>query len=143
MSWFEILGVSENASTAEVKTARNRIVLEVHPDRHGQSDEAVKKDAEERTIALNAAFDEALRHIERRSAAASPTDSGSSGRRRRPHQSSTSAPRPAEPRFCTDQMVVTRAGFRARVIRVDPALKVCFVSVQVQEGKFSEAAFPF
>jgi DnaJ-domain-containing protein 1 len=57
----EILGVSANASAAEIKTAYRNRVKECHPDRFPNLDEQSRQLAEEWTKSLNAAYAELLR----------------------------------------------------------------------------------
>lgn len=56
LSPHEILGVSERASLAEIKSAYRNRVKECHPDRFSHLDEASRQLAEEWTKALNAAY---------------------------------------------------------------------------------------
>ena len=54
----EILGVSANATAAEIKTAYRNRVKECHPDRFPNVDEKSRELAEEWTKAVNAAYAE-------------------------------------------------------------------------------------
>ena len=54
----EILGISANATMAEIKTAYRNRVKECHPDRFSNLDEKSRQLAEEWTKALNAAYAE-------------------------------------------------------------------------------------
>ena len=56
LSAHEILGVSENASTAEIKTAYHNRVKECHPDCFPHLDAQSRELAEEWTKAINAAY---------------------------------------------------------------------------------------
>ena len=56
LSPHEILGVSDRASLAEIKSAYRNRVKECHPDRFNHLDEASRQLAEEWTKALNAAY---------------------------------------------------------------------------------------
>ena len=60
LSAHEILGVSANATVAEIKTAYRNRIKECHPDRFPNSDAQSRALAEEWTKALNAAYAEAL-----------------------------------------------------------------------------------
>lgn len=57
----EILGVSQNATLAEIKIAYRNRVKECHPDRFSNLDEQSRQLAEEWTKALNAAYAELLK----------------------------------------------------------------------------------
>lgn len=61
----EILGVSANASAAEIKTAYRNRIKECHPDRFSNTDEQSRALAEEWTKAINAAYTELLARRER------------------------------------------------------------------------------
>lgn len=50
--WFEVLGVPPNATTDEIKKARNALARKAHPDMGGSSEEMA---------AINRAFDEGMR----------------------------------------------------------------------------------
>jgi len=63
---YEILGVSAAASIAEIKLAYRRRIKECHPDRFGELDPASRQQAEEWTIALNAAYDALMAQHSRR-----------------------------------------------------------------------------
>jgi hypothetical protein len=60
LSPAEILGVSNTASAAEIKTAYRSRVKECHPDRFANMDEQSRELAEEWTKAVNAAYAELL-----------------------------------------------------------------------------------
>jgi hypothetical protein len=60
LSPHEILGVSANSSTAEIKTAYRNRVKECHPDRFPNIDAQSRQLAEEWTKSLNAAYAELL-----------------------------------------------------------------------------------
>ena len=60
LSPHEILGVSANATAAEIKTAYRRRIKDCHPDRFPQSDAHSRALAEEWTKTLNAAYAELL-----------------------------------------------------------------------------------
>ena len=60
LSPHEILGISANASTAEIKTAYRNRVKECHPDRFPNVDAQSRELAEEWTKAVNAAYSELL-----------------------------------------------------------------------------------
>jgi hypothetical protein len=60
LSAHEILGVSANASVAEIKAAYRSRIKGCHPDRFPQSDTSSRALAEEWTKALNAAYAELL-----------------------------------------------------------------------------------
>ena len=51
---FELLGLDRSATLAELRSSRNRLAMELHPD-HGGSVEAMRE--------LNAAFDAAVGHV--------------------------------------------------------------------------------
>jgi len=61
LSPHEILGISANASTAEIKTAYRNRVKECHPDRFPNIDDKSRELAEEWTKAVNAAYAELVR----------------------------------------------------------------------------------
>jgi DnaJ-domain-containing protein 1 len=52
---YQVLGLSEDASDADVDLARRRLLGQHHPDRAG--DGAARHAAEQRTRAINAAYD--------------------------------------------------------------------------------------
>ena len=60
LSAHEILGVSANATAAEIKTAYRNRIKECHPDRFPNTDAQSRALAEEWTKALNAAYAELL-----------------------------------------------------------------------------------
>ena len=57
--WHEVLGVSATASLDEIRLAYRRLIGEYHPDRTGHLGETSRALAEERSKAINAAYDEA------------------------------------------------------------------------------------
>jgi hypothetical protein len=61
----EILGISANATLAEIKTAYRNRVKECHPDRFSNLDEKSRELAEEWTKALNAAYAELMAEAKR------------------------------------------------------------------------------
>lgn len=54
--YYEILGVDQGASRAEVRSARNRKALELHPDRLSRASEAVRRAALEKMKQVNEAY---------------------------------------------------------------------------------------
>jgi DnaJ-domain-containing protein 1 len=54
---YRVLGVTEDASDAEVDMAWRRQMSRCHPDRLAGADKDVQKEAEERTRELNRAYD--------------------------------------------------------------------------------------
>lgn len=61
LSAFQILGISEKATIAEIKLAYRSRMKEWHPDRFPNLDEESRRMAEDWTKALNAAYEELLR----------------------------------------------------------------------------------
>ncbi len=54
---YKILGLENNASLDEVKKARNRMIKKYHPDKLAQANETTKKQANERIILINEAYE--------------------------------------------------------------------------------------
>ena len=63
--YYQILGVDPSASLKEVRAARNRKALDLHPDRLSQFSEAVRLSAEEEMTRVNRAY-EVLSNDEKR-----------------------------------------------------------------------------
>ncbi|MDE0151747.1 MAG: DnaJ domain-containing protein [Bdellovibrionales bacterium] len=57
-TYYEILGVSPNASQKELKDARNSLVREYHPDKHPNASESRKKELAEKTAEINRIYEE-------------------------------------------------------------------------------------
>lgn len=53
---YEILGISRNASDADIKKAYKKLALKYHPDRQGGKSDAEKKDAEEKFKEISWAY---------------------------------------------------------------------------------------
>ncbi len=60
MPWYEVLRVPATASLDEVKLAYRRRIAEYHPDRTCRLGDELRTLAEERSKAINAAYDEAM-----------------------------------------------------------------------------------
>jgi DnaJ like chaperone protein len=60
LSAIQILGISETATLAEIKTAYRNRMKEWHPDRFPNLDEESRRMAEDWTKALNAAYEELM-----------------------------------------------------------------------------------
>lgn len=56
-SYYNILGVKENASHEEIKKAYRKLSLKYHPDRQANKSEQEKKEAEEKFKEINEAYD--------------------------------------------------------------------------------------
>jgi DnaJ-class molecular chaperone len=59
--WYEILGVTSNATYDEIKTAYREQIKLYHPDRVAALGPKLRELAEQETKALNAAYEEGLR----------------------------------------------------------------------------------
>lgn len=55
--YYEVLGVSKNATADEIKKAYRKKAIQYHPDRQGDKSEAEKKDAEEKFKEAAEAYD--------------------------------------------------------------------------------------
>jgi TonB family protein len=64
-TYYSLLGISEDASAAEIKTAYLRMIREVHPDRVSNAPAYFQRHAEEKTKEINEAF-AVLSHPEKR-----------------------------------------------------------------------------
>jgi molecular chaperone DnaJ len=53
---YIILGVSRNATSAEIRTAYRRLFMAHHPDRLMNATEAARRDGEEKMKQINAAY---------------------------------------------------------------------------------------
>ena len=62
---WRVLGVTEDASQAEVDLAYRRLISQVHPDRFDGAAPELKRQAEARARAINAAYDR-IRRLRRR-----------------------------------------------------------------------------
>lgn len=65
--WTEVLGVAEAADEAQVTAAYRRRISEYHPDRVAMMADEIRALAGERTAEINAAYEQAMRQITRRS----------------------------------------------------------------------------
>ena len=72
MSWFEVLGVTPDASAEQIKTAYRELALRWHPDRFAE--EAAREAAEKQMMAINTAFAEAKKHVPQTAAPAPQAD---------------------------------------------------------------------
>jgi len=61
LTWYEVLGVTPNASLTEIKDAYKEQIKQYHPDRVAALGPKLKALAEQETKALNAAYEEALK----------------------------------------------------------------------------------
>jgi molecular chaperone DnaJ len=64
-NYYDVLGVSKNASEAEIKSAWRKLTLKYHPDRWVNKSETEKKQAEEKMKEINQAY-EVLSNPEKR-----------------------------------------------------------------------------
>ena len=55
--FYEILGVKEKATQAEIKKAYRKLAKKYHPDRVNTQDEAIKKGAEEKFKQVQLAYE--------------------------------------------------------------------------------------
>lgn len=55
--YYEVLGVSKNASESEIKKAYRKAAMKYHPDKYASSSDAEKKDAEEKFKEINEAYE--------------------------------------------------------------------------------------
>ena len=55
--YYQILGVSKNASADDIKSAFRKLAMKYHPDRQSGKSDAEKKEAEERFKEINEAYD--------------------------------------------------------------------------------------
>ena len=55
-NYYEILGVSKNATPEEMKKAYRKLSMALHPDRQAGKSDAEKKEAEEKFKDVNAAY---------------------------------------------------------------------------------------
>ena len=56
-NWFVILGVRENASFDEIKTAYRHAISQVHPDKFANASEGERSRAEAKSKQINAAYE--------------------------------------------------------------------------------------
>lgn len=62
IKWFDVLGVTPNASIEEIKTAYHEKVRQYHPDRVADLGEELRRMAEHGMKELNAAYELALKN---------------------------------------------------------------------------------
>ena len=55
--YYEVLGLSKNASESEIKKAYRKAAMKYHPDKFSNSSEAEKKEAEEKFKEINEAYE--------------------------------------------------------------------------------------
>lgn len=60
-AWFEVLGVSETATPAQVEYAYRLKISQYHPDKVAQMGEDIRQLAEAKSKEINAAYDTAMR----------------------------------------------------------------------------------
>lgn len=63
--WFEVLGVAESADQQELERAYRFNIGQYHPDKVARLGEDIRRLAEERSKAINAAYDEGMRRFVR------------------------------------------------------------------------------
>ena len=63
--WFEVLGVAESAGREELERAYRFNIGQYHPDKVARLGEDIRRLAEERSKAINAAYDEGMRRFAR------------------------------------------------------------------------------
>ncbi|MGY1408162.1 J domain-containing protein [Luteimonas sp. A611] len=64
--WTEVLGLAMDADEAQITAAYRRRIAEYHPDRVAMMAEEIRMLASERTAEINAACDQAMRHLHQR-----------------------------------------------------------------------------
>ena len=55
--YYEVLGVTKNASESDIKKAYRKAAMKYHPDKFANSSDAEKKDAEEKFKEINEAYE--------------------------------------------------------------------------------------
>ena len=62
-AWYEVLGVSRNATHAEVAAAYRQRISEYHPDKVARMGDEIRAVAERKSKQINGAYTEALKHV--------------------------------------------------------------------------------
>ena len=63
VAWHEILGVDGDASHEEIVAAYRRLIARYHPDKVATMAPEFRELAEKRSVAINAAYDQAMRTL--------------------------------------------------------------------------------
>jgi DnaJ like chaperone protein len=62
-TWYQVLGVSRNATHAEVAAAYRSRISEYHPDKVAKMGTEIRAVAERKSKQINVAYNEALKHV--------------------------------------------------------------------------------
>lgn len=70
--WSEVLELPADADEAQITAAYRRRISEYHPDRVAMMAEEIRMLASERTVEINAAYEQAMRHLRQRTRSCEP-----------------------------------------------------------------------